>query len=86
MYMYYNNQTNNNSIICFFSSTLVRIRISSPRTVLEGHPKKNPTVCQEGANGGLLSNSGNAGEHLGEKVCVMQIMKIMVVIQIMQVV
>lgn len=84
--MYYNNQTNNKSIICFFSSTLVRIRISSPRTVLEGHPKKNPTVCQEGANGGLLSNSGNAGEHLGEKVCVMQIMKIMVVIQIMQVV
>ena len=43
--------------------------ISSPRTVLEGHPKKNPTVCQGSVrkSGGLLSNSGKIGEHLGEK-------------------
>ena len=79
-------QTTTPSLICFFSSTLVRICISSPRTVLEGHPKKNPTVCQEAANGGLLSNSGNTGEHLVEKVCVMQIMRIMTVIQVMQVI
>lgn len=85
--MYYNNQTNNKSIICFFSSTLVRICISSPRTVLEGHPKKNPTVCQEGANPvGCYQTVGILENIWGKKYALCKLWELWPVIQVMQVI